>query len=275
MKLKAMVADLESVNEAHREFYTAFEQPDGTTIYVVDIDQADGWALENVKHLKNALAMEKGEVKRLKGENESVTGKWGELSPDKVAADLAELEKLRNAKPDEAQRAQWEDRERQLVQKYEDQLKASTSKYDTLLSQSDITKMRAEAVAALTKHNGNVDLMLPHVMQNLRVQRAAENPQDEGAVTVLDSKGVGRLTMRQGSTDLMQVDELVETMRQDAAFAQGFKPDGVAGSGAQGGTGSTTSGKFTISTADAQDVQKYRQVAEAADKAGTTVTIVD
>ncbi|NTX07067.1 hypothetical protein [Myxococcus sp. CA040A] len=92
----------------------------------------------------------------------------------------------------------------------------------------------AQAIAALSEAKGSVDMLLPHVQRRVKVF-------EEGGkflARVVDSEGDPR---GNGKGGFMTMKELVEELRKDPAFARGFEPSGVTGSGMR--PGATTGGK--------------------------------
>lgn len=84
-----------------------------------------------------------------------------------------------------------------------------------------------EAVAALAKHKGSEDLLLPHVASRLKLIEE----DGEFVVRVVDRDGD---VESDGRGEPKTVDALVAEMRADAKFSRAFEGSGKGGGGAQG-----------------------------------------
>lgn len=86
------------------------------------------------------------------------------------------------------------------------------------------------ATAALAKHKGAVDLLLPHVERQCEVVREDNG---EYSVRVKDADGSHRMN---GSGGWMGVDDLVVEMKGKDAFARAFESDSAPGAGTRPGS---------------------------------------
>lgn len=87
-----------------------------------------------------------------------------------------------------------------------------------------------KATAALAKHKGSVDLLLPHVKSKAEVVREEDGSY---SVRVLDNDGSHRSN---GSGGWMGIDELVTEMKGQDAFARAFESETPSGSGSSPGS---------------------------------------
>jgi DNA-directed RNA polymerase subunit F len=109
MALRAVVTDLESVDEALRPLYVEREGK-----YVVDIEAADGFELDNIAGLKSALAAERSKTLGLNGKLKTFEGfdveeakkaieratLFGDLDPEKARKAIADVEKFTGFDPE-------------------------------------------------------------------------------------------------------------------------------------------------------------------------------
>lgn len=86
------------------------------------------------------------------------------------------------------------------------------------------------ATAALAKHKGSVELLLPHVQSHAEVVR---DDNGEYSVRVKDAEGSHRMN---GSGGWMSIDELVAEMKTKDAFARAFESEVPGGTGSKPGS---------------------------------------
>lgn len=135
--------------------------------------------------------------------------------------------------------AKLEELRAKLKAEFEGTLKTEVSKREEQLNkmQRALQKnmVEREAIAALAKHEGSQDLLLPHIVGRLGL---VEDDNGNMAVRVLDKDGD---PLSDGLGGFMSVDTFVANMRADAKYAVAFKASGKGGSGAKGGQGKTGS----------------------------------
>jgi len=266
MALKAILTDEEfgALPEGFGEHYE--KQNDGR--YRLAVESVGGYSLEDVVGLKGALA----EIRQKADERKKSLEKFADLDPDKARTAMEKLEEMANWTPDEKVKEQIEAIKSQLTEKYTGEVKGRDDKINHLLRQLEEHLVTAAATSAITKHKGNVDLLLPHVKAAVRMV------EDDGKFTarVYGPDGNPKISMKQGSQDLMSIEEHVATMKQSDAFAPAFAGTGATGGGA---TGSDRPGghgvPYVMTREQAKDVRAYRAAKEAADKAGRPLQIAD
>lgn len=233
--------------------------------YLLQVAAVEGWGLEDVGGLKTALQRERetagGHAKKLEA--------YGDLDPVKARDAMAKVVEWGNKEPNEAARQAIADREMRAAEKHKIDLDAKDAKIAESTARLHGFMVQSEAVAALAKHKANVQLLLPHVTSRIKVDIDSKgNPYTK----VLDDTGSARVTLRTGSTDLMSVDEFVESLGAQPAFAAAFGGSGASGPGTRGGDG-RGGNQFVLSESQARDPAAYRQAREAAAKAGQKVQI--
>jgi hypothetical protein len=264
MALKAMVENLDEVPEALRGEYL---EADGK--WILDVESVEGFALEDVRGLKNALSRQQADAKKYK----DATKAYGDLSPaeaKKLQARIEELEALQDKKGDvEARITEGiRNREEQLVTKHKQELSALEERQTFLKSQLEEALVTSRVAEAIREKKGNVELLSPHVKSHVRMNEV------DGAfiAQVVDKDGNPRISLKSNSTDPMGIPELVEELAKQDTYAPAFAGSGASGGGVSGarggGTPSGAAGQFTLTKEQAHDVAAYRRAREAANKAG-------
>jgi len=263
MALKAILNSLEGLAPELAEHYT---EEGGR--FVLAVSAAEGYALENVAGLKSSLAKERENVKKMAAASKAYEG----LDPAEAREAIAKVGEMADYTPEEKVREIVAAKEKQLAAKHGAELEKVAAEEAAIKSQLENNLVKAAAVEALNAHSGNVELLLPHVMQKARMVKGTEG---KYIAEVIDANGTPRVTMAAGSTAPMGIEELVTEMRENAAYAPAFAGSGATGSGAASSTaaGGSTGGRFTISQDEARNPETYRAARAAAEKAGSTLEI--
>jgi len=230
------------------KYPTAEDIPDGFGDLFTEHESGE-WRLTEVEMVDNygvndalgALQKERNRAGRLEKDVKAVREVLGDLKPSDVAAALEELAELRDkaGKPDPEAAKAWEAKERQLTEKWTNQIGEKDKRIGYLQTSLHGAIAETAARAALTKFRGDQTLALPHVLGQIRMVEP-----DDG------SRPVARVVDREGNIQIsrkgegeMTVDELVGTMAEDPIYSRLFDADGREGSGAGGGgSGGGTSG---------------------------------
>lgn len=249
MALKAIVEKLDDVNEAHRDVYregTADEGLEGK--YVLAVEGAGGYALENVEGLKSALGKERSTRERL----ERDVVKFKDLDPDKARQALAELEELKaidpNKEADKIANSKVEAAKAQLLEKHKGELTAKEERIGHLSKTVESLLVDQVATTALAEAKGSVKLLLPHVRAHTRVKEM----DGKFTVEVVDQEGNARIADAKGTP--MAIKDLIAEMKASEEFGRAFDASGQSGSGMTPGGGgkgiSAKKGSFTGSKED-------------------------
>ena len=144
----------------------------------------------------------------------------------------------------EARQAQkagdWATREEQLKKQLQADLSKYKGQYDAEISERDAklammqnalerSLIEAQATSAISELKGTPALLLPHVMQRVKIF------EEDGdyTVRVLDAQGQPRIADVKGTP--FTIKNLIEEMRNDPIFGRAFEASGTGGSGAQNG----------------------------------------
>ncbi|MEK9721884.1 MAG: hypothetical protein VW405_00185 [Rhodospirillaceae bacterium] len=237
------------------------------TGYVLSVESVDGWALEDVAGLRDALAAERKAAKTATSALKAFDG----LDADAARAAIARIEELGDGEPDDKSKAQIEAIRKQLTDKYEADLGAREETIGSLNADIERLVIDSAAVSALAKHKADADLLLPHVKAAVKVER-----DDSGKpVARVYRDGVELISMESGAKGRpMDLEEFVGTeLRQ--RFPAGFPGSGASGSGATGSTGGGGgAGQFTITQDEARDPRAFQAKYAAATEAGAELRVV-
>lgn len=237
MPLKAVVdeAAVQALEEPLRPFYRKVEDEKDPMHgrFVLDVEGADGYALEPVDSLRKALATERDQatklLKKLKG--------YDGIDPTDVKDRLARLEKLEALDPEkDAERLASE-----KVKAAEGRLKADFAKREQEFA-AELQKLKSarsrdilqgEAKAAILAAKGEPDLLLDQVLKRARVE---EDEAGNFKIKVIDDAGVVRL---KSATEEMGLSDLISEFRKHATFSRAFAPEPTPqGGGTPPGAGS-------------------------------------
>ncbi|MGJ4945077.1 hypothetical protein ACQR1W_31240 [Bradyrhizobium sp. HKCCYLS1011] len=249
--LKAVVTDINTVDEAHRAYYV---EKNGK--FFLNVTPAEGFELDDVKGLKTALGAERNNVAVLKEQLKPYEGldagaartaiervaAFGDITPDaaRTAVETAErLSKLDPAK--EADRiagekfealkgqltAQWTLRETEL----NTQVKNATATVESLTGQLQTIMADSQIKSEVAKANPLDDA---RDAVELLVSKFVKTSMKDGKVVVevLDTNGNPRIKDVNGTP--FTVADLVAEIRESRASL--FKPEEKRGLGTQPGT---------------------------------------
>ncbi len=166
--------------------------------------------------------------------------KYKDIDPEKYAALIAMQEEAERKAAEES--GNFEALEKQLKEQHAKELDTEKSKGEKLTRSLENYLVRAAATKAIADAEGAVDLLLPHVIDRLRVM---EN--DDGHFArVVDAAGQPVVQDAQGTP--MTIDTLV-TGEMKEKFPSAFKGTGATG----GGAPITGSGGAATGTVDKND----------------------
>lgn len=261
MVLKAILTDLSGLDEATASHYI---EKDGQ--YYLNVEPVNGVALEDVSGLKSSLMKERQNSKDARASLSLFEG----VNPDEAKMALSKMDEVANWTPDEKVKEQIEAQARQLQDKHQAQTDKLNNEINTMKGQLQQTLVKTAAMEAITAEGGNVDLLMPIVEQQIRM----DSVDGKYIAQVVDENGVPRVSMAQGSVDNMSIAELVSTMKSSERYMPAFAGSGATGSGATGSsTGGGTIGSKSLSWEEAHDPASYRAAKEAAETAGSELNI--
>lgn len=224
MGLKAVVNSTSDIPPAIREFYKI--QDDGT--YRLDVDAAEGFSLEDVSGLKTVLSETREKLRKTRERVEA----YGDLEPGAAREALSKIKDMADWTPEDQVKAQIAAREGQLVERHNGELKTRDTTIAKLMKTLERNLIAISASAAIQKHKGVPELLLPVVERSVRM---IENGSGEFVAQVVSADGTPLISSKSGSTDAMSIDEFVEGLKSTPEYGRAFDGSGASGSGALGG----------------------------------------
>ncbi len=190
-------------------------------LFVLDVEQKEGYSLENVTGLKSALQSERNNSKTL---NEKLVGFQ---ALNETLNQQASIKKPTEGDLGKVSQLEMKISEMTTVMKERDSL------YNGL-------KLKNEVNSAFSAYQKdlmpNADkLLLPHIESKIKMI--------DGAVKVVDHSGQVRISTNGSSVTDMTVNELIGEFKNDSAYSTCWKGTNASGSGATSSGSSLTSGK--------------------------------
>lgn len=211
MALKAVVDGIAALPEGLREHY----REDEGGRYVLNVEPAEGYSLENIDGLKSALAKERTARERIETALKRFEGFDPAAEADRIAS-----ERIRTL-------------EEETALKHSREIEEAETRVKRLTREMERTLVEAAAVRAVAEARGAVDLLMPHIRGHTRLDEARDGTLK---VVVVDDHGHPRLRDDRGTP--MDIGDLVAEMRLSKTFSRAFEGSGASGSGMppQGGS---------------------------------------
>ena len=238
-ELQAHINSTEGLDETVASFYV--EQEDGS--FLLNVEGANGYELENTTALKSALGKERANASQANKALKAFDG----LDATQAREALEKIEEYANFDPDKKVAEAIKVRETQLIKQHELNMSNLKDENSFLVGQLEQNLITSSATKAIADQDGSVDLLLPHVVSQTRM-RKTEN--GSFIAEVVDNTGNPRIGDAQGNP--MTIPQLIEEMKSADVFARAFNSSGATGSGAtntnKSSSGST--GRRSISRSD-------------------------
>lgn len=225
MALKAIVQSLDDVPEVMREHYK--DRTEGG--YVLQVEAVSGFSLEDVSGLKDTLSSTREKLRKNREKLEA----YGDLSPESAKDSAQKVIDMANWTPEEKVQQQIKAREQQLMERHSKEIRDRDTKLDNLKTSLEKNLITTAASAAITRHKGVPELLLPVVQRSVRM---VEHNGEFIAQVIDDRTGDPMISRKSGSTDPMSIDEFVEGLKSTPEFGRAFEGVGATGSGAIGST---------------------------------------
>jgi hypothetical protein len=238
MALKTKIAKLEDVAEPLRELY---EARDGAFVLKLEGDAGDVFPGLTAKQ-QELLNEKKTLAEKLK----VLEGQLSGIDLEKAKKALEQAEQMERDKLKAT--GDWETREKQLKEQlaadltkrethFQTELKTRDDKIGKLQGSLEKSLIEAQATAAIAAAKGAPELLMPHVMRQVKV--VEEN--GEYVARVMDANGQPRIANVKG--DPFTIANLVEEMKANTVFGRAFEASGTGGSGANNGNRGSGGGK--------------------------------
>jgi len=269
--LDAVRQDLEDLPEIIAAEYE--QQEDGT--YRLSVQEVDGVGLDDVKGLKEVLADQKDKHQKKSEQLDTYRDDKGELIDISELGSLREqVAKLADSTPKEKVESLVAERLAEHHRKYKSDLAAKDQELTTLEKQLHNVVVEQAAIAAIGRAGASkhVDLLLPSVMGMIRSEMIDGKP----TPVVVGENGTPRISLKTGSRDPMTVDELLDEMKSQEAYAPVFPGSGNSGSGAPPRTqGVERNGAVILTAEESRDPKKWQAARDQANERGVQVEVLE
>jgi len=220
MALKLVLESLDGLSE---DIAAEYVEKNGK--FNLDTIAANGLAVEDVSGLKSALEKERETGRKTIAKLKAFEG----IDDPKAAKEaLVKVEEMANWDPDKEVAEKMKARESQLIAANKKETAKITARVDSAEGQLKKVLVENAAVTALTDAGGRVKVMLPHVMQQVRMRES----DGQFIAEVIDDQGTPRVGDAQGNP--MTIPQLVAEMKGNETFGVAFDGTGSTGTGAGG-----------------------------------------
>lgn len=237
----AVVESLDGVPDDYKGLYAEVAEGDNAGKFAI-IDSAKGLVANYVGMAKSAAGLRQ-EKKSASDEsaqrrvaltsiNDAVTALGVEIGEEGVVPALeAFITDLQDKVKGGAQmKVDLDKIKKQFDQQLADGLATKDKELEGMMASLRKYMVAGAANAALAKHKGSVDLLLPHVMAQADM---VKDDNGEYVVRVKDPEGTYRIN---GSGAFMGVEDLVVEMKTKEAFARAFESEVPGGTGSKPGS---------------------------------------
>jgi hypothetical protein len=218
MALEAFIKDLSAVDEAVQAFYKSV---DGG--YILDVTPVDGYDVQNVSALKNALARQKGEADEAK----KALAEFGDLKPAEVMKKLDKMKSLDGLDQDKKVKELISQAREDLENEYKGKLQSVNGEKEKV---TDMLKKAAmgDLMTEIAKAGGHTK-----IAQALVHQFADVEVGDDGyRVKILGDNGKERFNFDdQGNPVPFTPEDLVKDLQKHPEYGIIFPSSSKSGSG--------------------------------------------
>ena len=292
MKIAAHIDSVDAIPEdATIKVRDLYEEVDGGG-YAVVLQPKNGWNNENVSGLKDSLRKRRDGTERL-DELEAQIAKFTELGTleelsealetrRKLAEKYVPSDEAKAAK--EAYGAELKQQHKKEIEKLMSDLEARDKSISALDRETSKLLIDAAVRGIMSRNKnlrGNTDRVIEHLRSSgphgkSRAQVIREDGKPPRVVILADEDGKPKMTTKANSTDDMELEEYLGSLRENESW-RGVFYDTVA-QGVGGDPDATTSvgsdpSKVRITEADMNDFSRYQQLREEAMKEGKGIEL--
>jgi hypothetical protein len=220
----AEVVDVNVIPTSYRALYTQ----SGDKYVLSDTVKDVASAIDGLNRTNGAIRREVDELKAKKPDLTpwlalgSKLNVEGEVNADAVSAAIDAV----IAKGSKGYEVDMAKVKTSLEKTYTNNLAAKDGELNTMNKAMSRHMVEGAAKAAIAKHKGSVELLLPHVNNAVKVVKDG----DDYVVRVLDAQGAA---VPDGKGGFLDVDGYVASMRSHPSFARAFDSDAPSGGGKQ------------------------------------------
>jgi len=221
MGLKAVVDNLDGLEESVSSLYV---ERNGK--FWLDVDPVGGVELDDVSKLKNSLSAARAE----RDEAKTKLKPFSKIEDPEAA--LEALEKVKDMAdwdPDKEVAEKVKAREAQLIKAHEADLAKANKRGENAEGQLKDVLVKNAAMEAIQAAGGKIKLLLPHVLQSVRMK---QNDNGVYITEVVGEDGLQRIGDSQGNP--ITIPQFVDELKGSEDFDSAFNGTGSSGSGAGG-----------------------------------------
>jgi hypothetical protein len=178
MSLQATLNTLEGLHESVHDMY---EERDGTYHLIPPDGFVPADSVEDVGGLKSALQKERDAAREAARKLKATQEKYGAIDPDKYQALLDQEQDAETKRLEKA--GEWEKMKEQMSAAHAADIQKERDENARLRGQLEHVQIDSKVVEAISKAEGNVELLKPHVRSRLQLNT------DDFTTVVLDSDG--------------------------------------------------------------------------------------
>ena len=255
MPIKAIVEDINSVDESQRSLYREDNGRYVLDVEAVQVTDSTGrvaeYALENVTGIKSALQSERALARSAADKIKGFEG----LDSAKIRADLEELATLRNQSGDIESKVNTlaQSKIDQLVEKHQNDMSASVDTAKAYRSKVEDLMIDQALATAIRKNGGDegtVTLLMPHLKGQVSLREMANGNFIPEVVDNVSKEP--RIGDSMGTP--MSMDQLVGEFKGSNIYASAFPGTGTSGGGTK--TSNNSGGGFPSKKSDFSAAQR-------------------
>jgi F0F1-type ATP synthase membrane subunit b/b' len=242
--LSAIRENLDGLSEQEQGHYVEREGK-----FYLEVEAVDGVALENVTGLKTTVGKLRTTETALQKKIAELTDRFKDLDPEEARNALSKMDEIKNWDGDQKIQEAVEAAKRELVKQHKKEKEELENELSNTQDQLTDAIVDTKIVEALTKEEGNVTLLMPHVKQHVRMVKNADG---KFIPEVINDAGEQRIGDSDGSP--MTISQYIAEMKTQTTFAAGFPGANSTGSGRSSdedrGKRTVASNSKTISASD-------------------------
>ena len=248
------------------------ENPNQAGQFLPDIRPEAGFEFTNTAALTKALETERHTAT----EGAKLLKQFEGIDATIAKQAIAKYDELKNANPEEKAKEQFEAMKGDLISAHVTEMDTQKQLVKTVMGQLQNNLIDAQATKAIQEAGGSIELLLPHVKNQVQMRQSGDNFIAE----VVNGEGVARIAGSAGTA--MTIPQLVEEMKSKDTFGGAFVGTGNSGSGAGSGdstdknTGkqgaTNTDGAEAPASVDASDQNAVNNSLESIAKGDTKVS---
>jgi len=247
--LKAKVSGEEFNKLTELEKANYIQMQDG--FYMLQVEQSDGFALENITGLKKTVETLRAMEKTLKEELKHLKETYEGIDPEAAKNALNKYDEIKSWNADEKTKEVIANNKRELVKQHEIEIGKAKTELDDTRNQLHEAIVTTKIVEALQTAQGNVELLTPHVKRFVRMTKGADG---KFYPEVINDNGEPRIGDSKGSP--MTIPQLIEEMKSNRVYAPAFVGANSSGSGnAASGSSASKSTSTVVKVIAASDSQ--------------------